>query len=133
MLTIKRGYVQTLEITPNSFLQELCPVLELFNTSYYLGLINSKVTGGHTFKIKSSYSRALAPACAALISLSHKIVLPFRDEFNHLAYIQYVVCKRPSVWASLKFCRLVKSYHFIAYLSTCFKGKRQISELGIPD
>ena len=61
----KGEYVQTREITLDSFLQELCLFLDLEFLVKFLFLC-SNVTRGYTFKIKSSFSQALAPACGAL-------------------------------------------------------------------
>ena len=66
------------KITHDAFSLKLCPFLDLeslvifFLTPYitkhiYFELINLNVTRGHTFKIKSSNSQALAPTCSALV------------------------------------------------------------------
>ena len=46
--------------------EDLCRFLDLeFFAKFFFP--NSNVTRGHTFKIKSSYSQALSPACGALV------------------------------------------------------------------
>ena len=80
MFTIKRGLCTNKGDNTKFIFARIMPLFGLkilvkflfFNTPnnakhISLELINSNLTRGHTFKIKCSYSRALAPTCGALV------------------------------------------------------------------
>ena len=65
-----------------SFLINIFSEILIFSNitrTIYLQLINSNVTTGDTFKIKSSYSIALTPVCDALVILYHHFLCRFKD------------------------------------------------------
>ena len=113
MFTLERGICTNKGNNLKSFLQELFPFMDLKIVSEILLITeilllfffpipvillkifpwnfkNSNVTRGHTFKIKSSYSLALVPACSVFCPLKHSS--------NHLLSSAPIFCNTTSDW-----------------------------------